>query len=103
MSRLLTDTTPEQDGFHMPAEFEPIEKVWMVWPYRADNWRQQAAPAKKAYSDVALAISKFCSVGVLVNPDDYEQCRDSLPADIDVISLLSNDAWARDTVPTFLV
>jgi len=103
MSKLLTDTTPQQDDFHMPAEFEPIEKVWMVWPYRADNWRQQAVPAKKAYADVALAIHTFCKVGVLVNPNDYEQCRDSLPSDIDVIAMPSDDAWARDTVPTFLV
>ncbi|MFP3353955.1 agmatine deiminase family protein, partial [Pseudoalteromonas sp. SIMBA_153] len=50
MSILLTDSTPQQDGFYMPAEFEPIQKVWMVWPYRADNWRQQAIPAKKAYA-----------------------------------------------------
>nr|WP_261863172.1 agmatine deiminase family protein [Psychrobacter sp. JCM 18900] len=74
MSILLTDSTPQQDGFYMPAEFEPIQKVWMVWPYRADNWRQQAIPAKKAYADVALAINKFCEVGVLVNPEDYQQC-----------------------------
>jgi len=103
MSILLADSTPQQDGFYMPAEFEPIQKVWMVWPYRADNWRQQAVPAKKAYADVALAINKFCEVGVLVNPDDYQQCRDSLLDDIDVISMPSNDAWARDTVPTFLI
>ncbi|MGE6246041.1 agmatine deiminase [Psychrobacter proteolyticus] len=103
MSILLTDSTPQQDGFYMPAEFEPIQKVWMVWPYRADNWRQQAIPAKRAYADVALAINNFCDVGVLVNPDDYQQCRDSLPDDIDVISMPNNDAWARDTVPTFLI
>ena len=105
----VTDSTPQQDGFYMPAEFEPIQKVWMVWPYRADNWRQQAAPAKAAYTAytaytaVALAINDFCEVGILVNPDDYQSCRDSLPADIDVIAMPSNDAWARDTVPTFLV
>jgi len=103
MSILLTDSTPQQDGFYMPAEFEPIQKVWMVWPYRADNWRQQAVPAKRAYADVALAINNFCEIGVLVNPDNYQQCRNSLPNDIDVISMHSNDAWARDTVPTFLI
>jgi len=102
-NRLITDSTPQQDGFYMPAEFEPIQKVWMIWPYRADNWRQQAGPAKKVYAEVALAIHDFCEVGVLVNPDDYQQCRASLPKDIDVLSMPSNDAWARDIVPTFLI
>ena len=100
---IILDSTPVDDGFYMPAEFEPIEKVWMVWPYRADNWRQQAKPAKTAYASVARAIKPFCEVVVLVNPVDYQECRDSLPEDIDVISMLSNDAWARDTVPTFLI
>lgn len=100
---LITDSTPSDDGFYMPAEFAPIQKVWMIWPYRADNWRQQAQPAKVSYAAVAMAIRPFCNVAVLVNPTDYRACRDSLPEDIDVISIPSNDAWARDIVPTFLI
>ncbi|WP_367104006.1 agmatine deiminase [uncultured Psychrobacter sp.] len=100
---LITDSTPINDDFYMPAEFAPIEKVWMIWPYRPDNWRDQAQPAKKAYKAVALAINRFCKVAVLVNPNDYQACRDGLADDIEVISMPSNDAWARDIVPTFLV
>nr|WP_289056901.1 agmatine deiminase [uncultured Psychrobacter sp.] len=100
---LITDSVPQQDGFFMPAEFAPIQKVWIIWPYRADNWRQNAAPAKAAYADVARAIRKFCDVGVLVSPTDYLACRARLPADIEVIAMPSNDAWARDILPTFLL
>ena len=103
MSLLSATSTPKQDGFYMPAEFAPLEKVWMIWPYRADNWRQQARPAKRAYAAVALAIKRFCKVAVLVNPNDYQACRDSLPDDIEVLAMPSNDAWARDIVPTFLI
>lgn len=103
MSELIQDSTPKQDGFYMPAEYAPIEKVWMVWPYRADNWRQNAVPAKHSYTSVATAINDFCKVAVLVNPDDYQSCRDSLPQDIEVITMPSNDAWARDIAPTFLI
>ncbi|MGM8899052.1 MULTISPECIES: agmatine deiminase [unclassified Psychrobacter] len=103
MSELIQDSTPIDDGFYMPAEFEPLQQVWMIWPYREDNWRQKAVPAKAAYKAVAMAIKPYCKVAVLVNPNDYQACRDSLPADIDVISMPSNDAWARDIVPTFLI
>ncbi len=100
---LITGSTPKQDGFYMPAEFAPIQKVWMIWPYRADNWRGQAVPAKAAYADVAIAIQPFAQVAVLVNPADSQACRDSLPDAIEVIAMPSNDAWARDIVPTFLI
>jgi len=100
---IILDSTPIADGFYMPAEFEPIDKVWMVWPHWADNWRDNAVPAKAAYRAVALAIEPFCAVAVLVNPIDYQECRDSLPENIEVIAMLSDDAWARDIVPTFLI
>ena len=103
MSTLMTGSTPKQDGFYMPAEFAPLQKVWMIWPYRPDNWRQQAVPAKAAYAAVATAIKRFCDVTVLVMPDDFEACREQLPENIDVIPMPSNDAWARDIVPTFLI
>jgi agmatine deiminase len=103
MSTLLTGSTPKQDGFYMPAEFAPMQKVWMVWPYREDNWRQKAVPAQAAYADVATAIRQFSEVSVLVNADDFDACRAQLPDNIDVITMPSNDAWARDTVPTFLI
>ena len=41
----ITDRTPKQDGFFMPAEFSPIRQVWMLWPERPDNWRDGAKPA----------------------------------------------------------
>ena len=37
-SRLL-DSTPAADGFHMPAEWEPHDRCYLVWPERSDNWR----------------------------------------------------------------
>ena len=29
----------------MPAEFEPQQGVWMLWPERNDNWRGGGKPA----------------------------------------------------------
>lgn len=30
-------STPRKDGFRMPGEFEPQEKIWMIWPERPDT------------------------------------------------------------------
>lgn len=39
--------TPRQDGFFMPAEWAPQDAVWMLWPYRQDNWRGKAIPLSR--------------------------------------------------------
>jgi agmatine deiminase len=87
----------------MPGEFETHAQTWMLWPERPDNWRLGAKPAQRAWVAVASAIASFEPVTVGVNHDQFENARNLLPADIRVIELSSNDAWARDCGPTFVV
>lgn len=54
--------TPRQDGFFMPAEWAPQDAVWMLWPYRQDNWRGKAIPAQQTFAKVAEAISRATPV-----------------------------------------
>ncbi|MAG68078.1 MAG: agmatine deiminase, partial [Pseudomonadales bacterium] len=48
-------STPQHDGYFMPAEWAPHSQTWMIWPERPDNWRQQAEPAQAAFAAVAQA------------------------------------------------
>lgn len=102
MARRIQYSTPKQDGYRMPGEFEEQTKVWMIWPERPDNWRDGAKPAQYAYAEVAKAIRQFEPVIMLVSPAQYVNCRSQLPEDIAVIEMTSNDAWCRDCGPTFL-
>ena len=61
MAKRIVGSTPKQDGFRMPGEFEPQEKVWMIWPERPDNWRDGGKPVQEAFTNVAKAISKLPS------------------------------------------
>lgn len=96
------DSTPRDDGFRMPGEFEPQAQVFMVWPERPDNWRDGAKPAQKAYADVATAISRFTPVTMLVSQAQYENAFARLPEQIRVIEMSNDDAWVRDSGPTFV-
>jgi agmatine deiminase len=87
----------------MPAEFEPHQGCWLLWPERADNWRRHAAPAQGAFAAVAAAIAPFETVTVGVSRDLFAQARAALPAAVRVLELSSDDAWMRDVGPTFLV
>ncbi len=102
MSTTLS-STPRENGFRMPGEFEPHQGCWMLWPERCDTWRLGAKPAQKAFVDVAAGISAFEPVSVGVSHQQYENARYLLPDDIRVVELSSNDAWMRDVGPTFVV
>ena len=52
MSKRIVGTTPKVDGFRMPGEFEEQEQIWMLWPWRNDNWRLGAKPAQKAFLEL---------------------------------------------------
>lgn len=103
MPKRISNGTPKEHGYRMPAEFELQKGIYMIWPERPDVWRNGAKPAQGAYAEVAKAISQFEPVTVLVSPCQFTNCREQLPAEIKVIEMTSNDAWARDCGPSFLV
>ncbi len=102
-AKTITGSSPKKDGFRMPGEFEEQKQVWMVWPERPDNWRDGAKPAQNAFVNVAKAISEFEPVTMLVSNAQYANARSRLPDNIRVLEMSSDDAWVRDTGPTFVI
>ncbi|WEK49234.1 MAG: agmatine deiminase [Candidatus Kaistia colombiensis] len=94
---------PRDDGFRMPAEWEPHAGTWMIWPERPDNWRLGGKPAQQAFAAVATAIAEAEPVTMLVSAGQWENARQRLPAHIRLMEATTNDAWCRDTGPTFVV
>lgn len=103
MAKRIIGSTPKADGYRMPAEFEPQDGVWMLWPERNDNWRSGAKPAQETFCQVARAIARFEKVTMCVSAGQYQNARARLPEEIRVVEVSSNDAWVRDCGPTFLV
>ncbi|WP_430673519.1 agmatine deiminase [Lentilactobacillus dabitei] len=93
---------PTADGFRMPGEFEAHQGVYMLWPFRPDNWRNGAKPAQRTFANVAKAIAKFEHVTMGGSDDQYLNARNLLPPEVEVVELSANDAWVRDCGPTFV-
>ena len=87
----------------MPAEFERHSGCWMLWPERTDNWRDGAKPAQAAFAAVATAIAGAEPVTVGVSAAQYQNARARLPPRVRLVEMTANDAWMRDSGPTFLV
>ncbi len=100
---IILDTTPKDDGFHMPGEFEQHQGCWMLWPERCDNWRMGAKPAQYAFAETAKAIVGFEPVTVCVSAGQFQNARHLLDDRIRLVEMSSDDAWMRDIGPTFVV
>ncbi|WP_025733025.1 agmatine deiminase [Carnimonas nigrificans] len=88
--------------FFMPAEWASQQAVWMVWPYRGDNWREQATPARQIFARVAEAIAMTTPVFMAVGKQHWEAAKALLDDRITLVEIESDDAWARDTGPTIV-
>ncbi len=102
MSRTL-DSTPAADGYRMPAEWAHHSGCWLIWPERPDNWRQGGKPAQAAFTAVASAIATTEPVTVAVSARQYDNACSDLPDSIRVVEMSNDDAWIRDSGPTFVV
>ncbi len=71
-------TTPAQDGFYFPAEFQPVSEVWLAWPERKDNWRDDALPAQETFARIANLIAEVTKVCVAVCSHNFDRARQML-------------------------
>ena len=55
----ILKSTPKQDGFYMPAEFEIHEGCIMIWPERADSWQYGAVAAERLLQKLLLPFQNL--------------------------------------------
>jgi agmatine deiminase len=75
----------------------------MLWPERSDNWRAGAKPAQAVFANIATAIASGEPVSVGVSAAQFQNARARLPREVRVAEISSNDAWIRDSGPTFVI
>jgi agmatine deiminase len=97
----MINQTPKQAGFAMPAEWAAHKRTWMMWPCRDEVWDDIEA-TRRDYAAVAHAIREFEPVTVAARPEDYDQARAMLDAEVEVIMSDIDDSWARDAGPCFV-
>jgi agmatine deiminase len=95
-------TTPSEDGFHMPAEWTRHAACYMSWPCKPETWLGYESQVKKAYVQVAHAIARFEPVVVLSPARLMGEARTQLGPGIPVEEIELDDAWIRDNGPTFV-
>ncbi|MCO4264630.1 agmatine deiminase family protein [Pseudarthrobacter sp. MDT3-26] len=92
--------------WRMPAETAPQERLWMAFPtggYTLGDTEEAAHAARSTWAAVANAAVEFEPVTVVVDPDDVGIAARYLNRNVEVLAAPLNDAWMRDTGPTFVL
>lgn len=99
------NTLPIEDGFRMPAEYEPHQGCVMVWPVRPGSWPYGGVEAQHTFTQLARAIAESEQVWMLADKEHREQVKAVFLQDknIQVLEIPTDDAWARDIGPTCVV
>ena len=89
----------------MPPEWAKHERTWMAWPptnYLLGETDAEAEAARSSWANVANAIVRFEPVSVLATSDQLEIAKAYLHPSIEIIEAELDDAWMRDSGPTFV-
>ena len=101
-SMKIENRTPHQDGFYMPGEFEPQDGVILIWPKRPGSWPYEAKEAGKVFAEIANKLAETEKVYMLTEPETEAVARELLCENVEILTIPTDDAWARDVGPTFV-
>lgn len=90
----------------MPAESDPHTRTWMAWPsgsYTLGDTSGEADEARATWAAVAHAIAELEPVTMIVPPHERAAATRLLSGQVDQVVAPLDDAWYRDTGPTFVL
>lgn len=110
MRPATTPTTPAPPtvpaGTVMPAEWAPHERTWTAFPTPNDTFgpagSETLARARRAWSAVARTVARHEPVTAVAAPADADTARAMLGRGVGVVTTPLDDAWLRDSGPTFV-
>ena len=95
------------EKYRWPAEWEPQSAVWLTWPDNQETWPDNLTAAQIEFSAFVHSLAEMVTVRVIVNQssldDAYQRLIRPDIRNVGFINIPTNDAWARDYAPTFVV
>ena len=104
-------TAPAAQGYRWPAEWEPHRATWLSWPHNRETWPDCLDAAVASFVALVGALAPREAIEIGVGDEALEASarqalrRGGVDPDRNVRfhRYPTNDAWARDHGPIFLV
>ncbi|HEY6489616.1 MAG: agmatine deiminase family protein [Terracidiphilus sp.] len=105
----MPESTPNQLGYRMPAEWEPHEATWLAWPWNHEDWPGKFQPIPWLYAEIIRLLAARERVQLLVR-NSIEQKRATgilkrAGAHLDNVDFHiwpTDRVWTRDSGPIFV-
>jgi agmatine deiminase len=96
---------PAALGYRMPAEWEPHAATWLSWPHKLASWPGKFEPIPPLYARLVRTLAVAEKVCILAGGHPKAQAKVMLSGvpNVELYNIPTDDAWLRDSGPTFLV
>jgi agmatine deiminase len=102
----ITDRTPADLGYSMPAEWEPHAATWLGWPHNETDWPGKLDTIRWVYGEMVRKIGAGEQVRILVrNQTEQKLARHYLKqagaplGNVRFVIHPTNRGWTRDSGP----
>ncbi|MGB6743814.1 MAG: agmatine deiminase family protein [Terracidiphilus sp.] len=108
MTAQSPDSTPREQGYRMPAEWEPHQATWLAWPHNPEDWPGKFQPIPWIYAEIVRLLAAHEHVHLIVE-DAAAQRRvvgilKRAGVNLDQVSFHAwptDRGWTRDSGPIF--
>lgn len=83
---VIPTATAAGQGYRMPAEWEPIRRIWLTYPHNAETWPGCLPQAQDQFEAFRAALQRVVEVRATQD-----------------LGIPTNDSWIRDYGPIFVV
>ncbi|MBI2891776.1 MAG: agmatine deiminase family protein [Nitrospirae bacterium] len=94
----------------MPAEWEPHEATWLTWPHNPETWPRMIERIPAVWVQMTAALQESEKVRIIARDERLEAearsmllAAGALTSRVEFYRALTDDAWARDHGPIFVV
>jgi agmatine deiminase len=101
---------PADEGWRLPAEWEPHQATWIAWPHQRDDWPGKFEPIPWVYTEIVRHLQASEEVCIAVNDrdreDDARQYLGQAGVGLERVRFfhfITDRVWTRDSGPIFIV
>lgn len=104
----MSISTPAEQGYRMPAEWELHQATWLSWPHNRETWPGKFEPVEPIMVQAVRALAGSETVHINVLNAEHEKHVSTLleqggvSGDVQLHRFPTNDAWCRDHGALFL-